>query len=128
VGAGEVQAIFQQDDAQRGTQPVRLPEIVRVVCERVGVEPEQLRSAGRHRRIALARGLVGWLARDLTAMSFPEIARGLGRTAHSAVHGACARVQALVEADARIDAGSCGELPARELVSQLRHALRTARA
>ena len=127
VGAGEVQAIFQQDDAQRGTQPVRLPEIVRVVCERLGVEVEQLRSNGRHRRIALARGLVGWLARDLTAMSFPEIARGLGRTAHSAVHGACARVQALVEADARVDAGSCGQLPARELVAQFRHALRAAR-
>ena len=124
VGAGEVQAIFQQDDAQRGTQPVRLPEILRVVCERMGVEAEQLRSNGRHRRIALARGLVGWLARDLTAMSFPEIARGLGRGAHSAVHGACARVQALIEADARVDAGACGELPARELVAQLRHALR----
>jgi chromosomal replication initiator protein len=126
VGAGEVQAIFHQDDAQRGTQPVRLPDIMRVVCERVGVELEQLRSNGRHRRIALARGLVGWLARDLTAMSFPEIARGLGRGAHSAVHGACARVQALLEADARVDAGTCGELPARELVAQLRHALRGA--
>ncbi len=124
VGAGEVQAILQQDDANRGTQPVRLPEIVDVVCNRVGVENEQLRANGRHRRVTLARGLVAWLARDLTAMSFPEIARGLGRGAHSAVHGACARVQALLDADARVDAGAMGEMMARELVAQLRHALR----
>jgi chromosomal replication initiator protein len=127
VGAGEVRAVFQQDDAQRGTQPVRLPEVVRVVCERMGVDDAQLRSNGRHRRIALARGLVAWLARDLTAMSFPEIARGLGRGSHSAVHGACARVQSLVDGDGRVDAGAAGEVGARELVAQLRHALRAAR-
>ena len=124
VGAGEVQAILQQDDARRGTQPVRLPEVIETVCRRVGVEEEQLRANGRHRRVTLARGLVAWLARDLTAMSFPEIARGLGRGAHSAVHGACARVQTLLDADARVDAGASGEMQVRELVAQLRHALR----
>ena len=120
----EVQAILQQDDARRGTQPVRLPEVIETVCRRVGVEEEQLRANGRHRRVTLARGLVAWLARDLTAMSFPEIARGLGRGAHSAVHGACARVQTLLDADARVDAGASGEMQVRELVAQLRHALR----
>jgi chromosomal replication initiator protein len=124
VGAGEIQAILQQDDARRGTQPVRLPEVIDVVCTRLGVESDQLRANGRHRRVTLARGLVGWLARDLTAMSFPEIARGLGRGAHSAVHGACARVQTLLDADARVDAGAAGEMQVRELVAQLRHALR----
>ena len=127
VGAGEVRALFQHDDAQRGTQPVRMPEIMRVVCERLGIEHEQLRSSGRHRRIALGRGLVAWLARDLTALSFPEIARGLGRGSHSAVHGACARVQTLMDGDGRVDAGAAGDLPARELVAQLRHALRACR-
>ena len=127
VGAGEVRAVFQHDDAQRGTQPVRMPEVLRVVCERLGVDAEQLRSNGRHRRIALARGLVAWLARDLTALSFPEIARGLGRDSHSAVHGACARVQALVDGDERVDTGTIGEIGARELVAQLRHALRATR-
>jgi len=127
IGAGEVRGLFQQDDAQRGTQPVRMPEVLRVVCERLGVEAEQLRASGRHRRVALARGLVAWLARDLTALSFPEIARGLGRDSHSAVHGACARVQSMVDGDARIDAGATGEIGARELVAQLRHALRAAR-
>ena len=124
VSAGEVRAIFQQDDAQRGSQPVRLPEIVDAVCRSLGTEPDQLRAGGRHRRVALARGLVAWLARDLTAMSFPEIARGLGRSAHSAVHGAWSRVQGLVDADARVDAGPSGEVAVRELVARLRHTLR----
>jgi chromosomal replication initiator protein len=124
VSAGEVRAIFQQDDAQRGTQPVRLPEILATTCQHLGVEPDQLRGGGRHRRVALARGLVAWLARDLTAMSFPEIARGLGREAHSAVHGACARVQSLLDADARVDAGPAGEVAVRELTARLRHTLR----
>ena len=70
-----------------------------------------------------ATGTLG-LARDLTAMSFPEIARGLGRSAHSAVHGAWSRVQGLVDADARIEAGPSGEIAARELVARLRHTLR----
>ena len=124
VSAGEVRAIFQQDYAQRGTQPVRLPEILATTCQHLGVEPDQLRGGGRHRRVALARGLVAWLARDLTAMSFPEIARGLGREAHSAVHGACARVQSLLDADARVDAGPAGEVAVRELTARLRHTLR----
>ena len=124
VSAGEVRAIFHQDDAQRGTQPVRLPEILATTCQHLGVEPDQLRGGGRHRRVALARGLVAWLARDLTAMSFPEIARGLGREAHSAVHGACARVQSLLDADARVDAGPAGEVAVRELTARLRHTLR----
>ncbi len=124
VGAGEVRAIFQQDDAQRGTQPVRLPEILDVTCQQLGVEIDQLRSGGRHRRVALARGLVTWLARDLTSMSFPEIARGLGRTAHSAVHGAAARVQTWIDADARVDGGPAGDIAIRELVARLRHILR----
>ena len=56
--------------------------------------------------------------------SFPEIARGLGREAHSAVHGACARVQSLLDADARVDAGPAGEVAVRELTARLRHTLR----
>jgi len=126
ISNGEVRAIFQQDDAQRGTQPVRLPEILTLTCQHLGVEPDQLRGGGRHRRVALARGLVTWLARETTAMSFPEIARGLGRTAHSAVHGACARVQGLLDADARVDAGPAGKVAVRELTARLRHALRAA--
>jgi hypothetical protein len=35
-------------------------------------------------------------------------------------------VQALLDADARVDAGAMGEMMARELVAQLRHALRAA--
>jgi len=129
VSAGEVRRIFQQDDANRGTQPVRLPEIVETICTALGVEPDQVRAGGRHRRVALARGLIAWLARDLTAMSFPEIARGLGRSAHSAVHGGWTRVQGLLDADARVDAGASGEIAVRELVARLRHALRaTSRA
>ena len=98
----------------------------------MGIEPDELLGRGRHRRVVLARSLVVHLARELTTLSFPEIARGLGRENHSTVHTAARRIERDLE---QADAPEGGEpaqgtpLPLqsgdnvtlRELVEQLKY-------
>ncbi|MCE9620316.1 MAG: ATP-binding protein [Planctomycetes bacterium] len=119
-----VDVLFRRAEEQRGTNPVRLTEIIDQVCTVTGVEMPQLAGAGRHRRISLARALIAWLARRHTSMSFPEIARSLGRTSHSAIHTGAARIDSLIEAGARVDAGAAGDCRIVELLDRLRHELR----
>ncbi len=72
-------------------RPVRIGEIVQAVCTVMGIEREELLGGGRHRRLVSARGLASHLARSMTTLSYPEIARALGRSSHSTVHAAALR-------------------------------------
>lgn len=87
-------------------RPVRIGEIIAAVCATTGIEREDLVGHGRHRRSVIARGLATHLARELTTMSFPEIAQALGRSTHSTVHAAAARFRELVDANEECDARS----------------------
>lgn len=92
VGAIMVEQMLEGEIAAGPRTPIRLAEIVESVCTKLGIEPDELLGRGRHRRVVLARGLVVHLARELTTLSFPEIARGLGRENHSTVHTAARRI------------------------------------
>ncbi len=83
--------------ASHSGRPVRIGEIVQAVCTVLGVEREDLLGASRHRRIVCARGLTSHLAREMTTLSFPEIARALGRSSHSTIHAAATRFAAMLE-------------------------------
>lgn len=90
--------------AQR--RPIRLDAIRDEVCRALRVEPADLLGSGRHARVVLARGLTVRLARELTAMSFPEIARGLKRPNHSTVITANKRVCSQLEKGAMLELGA----------------------
>lgn len=66
-------------------RPVRFNTIVKAVCARLGVEASQLAGSSRHKFLVLARSLSVYLARELTTMSYPEIAHAMGRKNHSTV-------------------------------------------
>jgi chromosomal replication initiation ATPase DnaA len=86
------------------------------------VSRPELMGSGRHRRVVAARGLVAWLSRDLTTLSFPEIAHALGRRHHSTVHTAAARITKQLRQQQRIEVGAAGEaVRLDDLVDQLRH-------
>lgn len=102
-------------------RPVRLDTIIKTVCERLLLEPKQLASSSRHKAVVLARSLVVHLARELTPMSYPEIALGLGRKNHSTVITACQRMGRQLEADAPVMLpGGAGPTTPSELVHTLR--------
>jgi chromosomal replication initiator protein len=121
VGLVLVEQVFR-DGAWRPKTPLRIDAIVDVVCARLAVSRAELMGSGRHQRVVTARGLVSWLARELTTMSYPEIAQALGRRHHSTIHSAAARIAGQLREQQRIEVGVNGHaLRLDELVDQLRH-------
>ena len=124
LGPGTVERLLGDDaPALPGGAPIRLGAIVESVCGALGVAKDDLLGQGRHKRTVLARGIVAHLARELTAHSYPEIARALGRDTHSAVHTAAKRLRAEIERDAVVAIDS-ESIRIRETVDRLRHDLR----
>ena len=82
--------------------PAGVAAIADAVGEALGVDPAAALGAGRSRPVVQARALVAHLARELTAMSYPEIARAMGRPSHSSVITADKRVRAQLSADATV--------------------------
>lgn len=102
-------------------RPVRFDAIHRTVCEHLMLEPKQLASSSRHKLLVLGRSLVVWLARDLTSMSYPEIAHAMGRKNHSTVITACQRMERQLKADeAILLPAASGQTSPKELVELLR--------
>lgn len=107
-------------------RPVRGEEIVAGVCSFFRVELDELKGRGRHPRVVLARSAAAWLARSMTTMSFPEIARVLGRPNHSTVVTACQRIGKSIEGDEAMDLGRDRAIPelaglsVRDAVERLR--------
>lgn len=102
---------------------VRRPVAVRDIAQRVGaalaVDLDELFGASRHKRVVLARSLTASLARELTTLSFPEIARELNKSNHSTVITQCKRIAEQIEADEAVDAAS-GRSSLRALHASLR--------
>ena len=121
VGLVRVEQVFR-DGSWRPKTPPQIATIVDVVCDRMVVGRAELLGTVRHRRVVTARGLVAWLARELTTMSYPEIAHALGRKNHSTVHTAAARITRQLQQRQRIEVGAGGGAqPLDELVDRLRH-------
>ncbi|MFK7788173.1 MAG: DnaA/Hda family protein [Phycisphaeraceae bacterium] len=80
-------------------KPVRFSAIMKTVCNRLGVEASQLAGSSRHKFLVLARSLSVYLARELTTMSYPEIAHAMGRKNHSTVITADQRLRRQITAD-----------------------------
>lgn len=62
-----------------------LRDIERAVCQHFGLTAAQMRSPARQRAIARPRRMVMFLARELTAASYPKIGRYLGGRDHTTV-------------------------------------------
>lgn len=76
----------------RMRRPVGAEMVVTEVCRELAVELPDFMGKGRHKRVVLARSLVASLCRRLTTMSFPEIARAMGRSNHSTIITAQRRI------------------------------------
>ncbi len=125
-GGGEVGLVLVEsafaDGSWRPAAPIRLDTVINVVCDRLAVDTTELCGSGRSRKVVAARGLVAYLGRSLTTMSYPEIARALGRTHHSTIHTAVQRVGRQLEEGRRVETAEAGESPTiGELVNRLRN-------
>ncbi|MHB8490805.1 MAG: chromosomal replication initiator protein DnaA [Solirubrobacteraceae bacterium] len=80
----------------------RTPSIVAiqgVVCEHFGTDVSSLLSSTRERKVAWARQVAMYLARDMTGESLPSIGRHFGGRDHTTVLYSCRRVERRVSAD-----------------------------
>ncbi|MCH6551633.1 MAG: hypothetical protein IH804_06435 [Planctomycetes bacterium] len=70
----------------------------------------------------LARGLIAHLGRELTTLSYPELAEALGRAHHSTMHTAARRLREQLGRQEMIETGNGGgTMDLRELVDDLTH-------
>ncbi len=99
--------------------PIRLSRIIDAVVQRLGIPRDELLTQSRHQRATRGRGVVAHLARQLTTSSYPEIARALGRSAHSSVHAGAKLIDELLQRDEPLLVG----VSTREAMDQLRHDL-----
>jgi len=117
--------------ANRPVRPVRMTLIIEEVCRVLRVEASELFGKGRHKRVVLARSVCAVLGRSLTTMSYPEIARALGRPNHSTVVTAVQRLEGQVArgetvapylgGDLDVLTAELGGLSVEGLIQQIRH-------
>ncbi len=79
--------------ALRPRRPIAASTIVAEVCRALAVDISDFMGKGRHPRVVLARSVTSFICRKLTTLSFPEIARAMGRGNHSTVITAHRRVE-----------------------------------
>ena len=93
-------------------------EIQAATCERLGISAEALSSPDRSARVAWARHVAMYLARELTDATLPAIGRAFGGRNHTTVLHACRRTTERIARDAE----------AHELVRSLTELLQRADA
>jgi chromosomal replication initiator protein len=121
IGLVLVEQLFS-DGTWRPRKPLHVNTVIDTVCNRLVVDRADLMGTGRHRRVVAARGLVAYLARSMTTLSYPEIAQALGRKHHSTIHTAVGRMNRQLTDRIRVEVGEQGEsVCVCELVDQLRH-------
>lgn len=116
------------DDGEpyRSARPVRVEAIIAHTCAALAIESTDLSGKTRHKRVVLARAVITHLARQMTTLSYPEIARSLGRPNHSTVITAHQRLARQIETDESIDAPGLPE--ARTVTSLIRQVSAAARS
>ena len=108
----------------RSSRPVRFYDIQATVCQHFAVEPRQVAGSSRHRMVVLARATLIHLARQMTTLSFPEIATALGKSSHSTVVTAGQRMARQLEAnEPLLLPGRAEPTTPVQLVEDLRQAL-----
>lgn len=103
------------------TRPMRYSQIATAVGNRLRVTPRQLAGPGRHKQVVLARCLIVHLVRQMTSMSYPEIAMAMGKANHSTVITAAKRFEKQLAAnEPLLLAGDTGPIYPADLVTEAR--------
>lgn len=92
--AKEIFGSLRPDD-----RSVPIDLIQRRVAEFFNLNPSDLKSARRHRVVALPRQVAMYLSRKLTRASFPELGQQFGGKDHTTVMHAVSKIEKLLESD-----------------------------
>ena len=104
-----------------------LAQIEEAVTSFFGVTTSDVHSARKSQQISLARQICMVLARDLTDLSFADIARAMGNKNHTTVLAACRKWQRLVHDGAEVswhDRNAVRAMSAESLLAHLKERIR----
>ena len=124
IGPAVVNQTFASERQTRVNRIVHFDSIADVVCEQLAIDRNQVNGPGRHRDIVLGRNIMVHLAREMTSMSFPEIARAIKRSSHSSVVAAAKRLAEQLKKDESLIHPATGTLmPLSEMIERCRQAI-----
>ncbi len=92
--------LYPDGSSAPGGRVNTVAEIQAATCERLGITPEALTSPDRSARVAWARQVAMYLARELTDATLPAIGRAFGGRNHTTVLHACRRASERIATDA----------------------------
>ncbi|MCC6680261.1 MAG: ATP-binding protein [Phycisphaeraceae bacterium] len=119
VGAVMVEQVLAHETRPTLRRPVRFEAILETVAGYFGLTARQINGSGRARQLVLARSLLVKLARQLTPMSYPEIAAQMGRRNHSTVITAAQRIERQIAAAERVLMPGAGDMSVGDLLNEL---------
>lgn len=96
----DLQSTTGQDVTAASREPVKLKQIIAVVARYYSLTQAALLSSARRKSLVHARGIIAYLARLLTDLSYAQIGQALGRRDHSTIIHAQRRIQDLAATDA----------------------------
>lgn len=127
IGFTLIDRLLQDEMASQPARLIRFETILHVVAEQLGLRPADIMGRSRHQHIVLARSAVIHLARQLTTMSYPEIAAAMNRDNHSTIITAAQRMERQMGQNITILSPAHGsEVRLRDLISELTLAIRKA--
>ena len=88
--------------ADRQPRPINVDLILRATSDRFSFSIEELVGKSRRRPLVAARQMAMYIARELTDLSFPLIAREFGGRDHTTVMHACDKISALMKERSQI--------------------------
>ncbi len=82
---------------------IDVAKIQHIVCDYFQIKLKEMTGARRQKNFALPRQIAGYMARELTDASFPEIGRQFGGRDHSTIMHACKKIRELRATDKRLN-------------------------
>ncbi len=88
-----------KEQLQEQRDNITIDLIMNTVSKELNVKPSEIRSKNRSRNIVYARRIAIYLARELTPMSMPQLAKYFGMKDHTAVSHTMKKIQELLKND-----------------------------
>ncbi len=126
VGMILVDRMFNETTSHmsRLTTPVQPETVLQTVAHHFRLEVSRIVSNARHKKVVLARSIAAYLIRQMTTMSYPEIAMTMSRKNHSTIIAAYKRVDTLIRNNDRLTVHEGDEpILIAGLLESLRHAI-----
>ncbi len=124
IGHALLNQLFAPVHSSKPRRPVRFGHIVETVSRELNVPTAAILGSGRQQRVVLARSLTIHLARQMTTLSYPDIAREMGRKNHSTIVTADQRItKQLTTRQTVKPTPDSASLPIDQLIDQLRQSV-----